>query len=132
MFLSALPLPAIFIIDNDLALLSALAFAFEAEGFSAFAFRTAARADRSADLARAACIILDQELPGESGLDYLARLSREGRSRPAILIPTALTLSVRLMALDSGVPIIEKPLLDDALFLAVRTLVGGLPALSSE
>lgn len=131
MSLSSHPLPAVFIIDNDLALLSALAFAFEAEGFSVFAFRTPERADRSADLANAACIILDQDLPGESGLDYLARLSREGRSRPAILIPTAPTLSVRLLALDGGVPIIEKPLLDDALFLAVRTLVGGPLAPSS-
>lgn len=122
--------PAVFIIDNDLAVLSALAFAFEADGFRAFAFRTPARADRSVDLASAACIILDQQLQGECGLDYLARLDREGRRRPAILIPTAPTLSVRLLALDMAVPIIEKPLLDDALFQAVRTLVSRPLALA--
>ena len=122
--------PAVFIIDNDLALLSALAFAFEAEGFRAFAFRTSARADRSGDLAKADCIVVAQELPGECGLDYLARLEREGRSRPAILIPTGPTLPVRLLALEMAVPIIEKPLLDDTLFQAVKTLVGRSPALA--
>lgn len=128
--LPAPPSPAVFIIDNDLALLSALAFAFEAEGFRTFAFRTAAQADRSADLARAACIIVDQNLPGERGLDYLARLRSEGRERPAILIASEPALHVRLEALDMDIPIVEKPLLDDALFLAVRTLVDSPLALA--
>lgn len=130
-----MPLPVpdpliVFIIDHDLAVLSALAFAFEAEGFRACAFRTTARADRSADLKSAACIILDHDLPGESGLDYLVRLRLEGRAKPAVLIPSAPPLRLRLEALDMGVPIVEKPLLDDALFQAVRTLVRGPLALA--
>lgn len=115
--------PVVFIIDHDLAVLSALAFAFEAEGFRTCAFRTTARADVSPGLVNAACIVLDQDLPDESGLDYLVRLRLEGRARPAILIPSDPALYLRLEAMDMGVPIVEKPLLDDALFQAVKALV---------
>ncbi|CAN5286744.1 hypothetical protein BH10PSE1_BH10PSE1_24930 [soil metagenome] len=117
--------PIVFIIDHDVAVLSALAFAFEAEGFKTRAFRTTARADESADLTSAACIVLDQDLPDENGLDYLARLRLEGRARPAILIPSDPPLYLRLEAMDMGVAIVEKPLLDDALFKAVKRLVGA-------
>ena len=115
--------PVVFVIDNDLAVLSALAFALEAEGYRTCAFRSPARADRSPDLRIAACIVLDQVLPEESGLDFIARLRRENGRPHAILIPSAPPLHVRLAALDMGIPIIEKPLLDDALFAAIRTLV---------
>lgn len=115
--------PLVFIIDHDLAVLSALAFAFEADGFRTRAFRTTARADASADLTRAACIVLDHDLPDETGLDYLVRLRLEGRARPAVLIPSDPPLYLRLEAMDIGVPIVEKPLLDDALFQAVKALV---------
>lgn len=115
--------PIVFIIDPDLAVLSALAFAFEAEGFRTCAFRSTARADASTDLESAACIVLDHDLPSENGLDYLARLRREGRAKPAILIPSDPPLYLRLEAMDMGVTIVEKPLLDDALFQAVKALV---------
>ncbi len=115
--------PVVFVIDSDLAVLSALAFALEAEGYRTCAFRSPARADRSPDLRTAACIVLDQVLPEESGLDFIARLRGETYRIPAILIPSAPPLHVRLAALDMGVPIIEKPLLDDALFEAVRSLI---------
>ncbi|MDB5422308.1 MAG: hypothetical protein JWR59_2255 [Brevundimonas sp.] len=130
-----MPLPApdpatVFIIDNDLAVLSALAFAFEAEGFKVCAFRNTARADRSANLDTAACIVLEHELPEECGLDYLARLRREGRARPAVLILNAPTSHLCRAAQAMGVPIVEKPLLDDTLFQTVRTLVDKHRALA--
>ena len=122
--------PVVFIIDNDQAVLSALAFAFETEGFRACAFRTPAEADQSEDLAIAACVVIDHDLPVESGLAYLTRLRLERRPRPAVLVATDPSLPLRQQARDMGIAIVEKPLLNDALFEAVSALTGRPVTLS--
>lgn len=97
--------------------------ALDADGYRTRAYRKGDRAERSPDLEHADCIVLDQILPQEAGLTFIARLRRRGLHSPAILIPSVPPLHVRLQALEMGVHLVEKPLLDDALFAAVRAAV---------
>lgn len=111
------------VVDDDPAVRSSLAFSLETEGIAVCAYATAA--ELLADIPPAACFILDYKLPGMSGLDLLAELRRRHIVSPAILITTNPSAAVRKRAATSGIALIEKPLLGDALFQEVRSALGA-------
>lgn len=119
------------LVDNDAALLNALKFALETEGFSVRAF-----SDASAVLAgepeSRACYVLDQNLPGMTGLELLSRLRSRGRDDPAILIATQLSAAAREQARAMGAVIVEKPLLGDALACEVRRAIERIGAIDRD
>jgi len=78
---------------------------------------------RQAALPAPACVVLDLNLPGASGLDALAVLRERGLDCPAILITTQPKPPVVAAAAELGVRILEKPLLGDALPSAIRDLI---------
>jgi FixJ family two-component response regulator len=79
--------------------------------------------------------VLDQNLPGMSGLDLLAVLRARRIDLPAVLITTHPNAALRRRAAQSGVVIIEKPLLGEALVQGVRAALeraaAGVVAASS-
>lgn len=111
----------IVLVDDDPALLHALVFAFETDGY-----RVASYASGEALLARvpamAGCFVVDQNLPGVAGIELIERLRAEGESAPALLITTHPTRAVRARAARAGVEIVEKPLMGDALGRRVERL----------
>lgn len=111
------------LVDDDPAVRHALSFAFETAGFSVAAFADAEAALAAPDKGGWRCMVLDQRLPGMSGLDLLARLRGEGVEAPTILITTHPSKETRARAGAAGVEIIEKPLLDNQLSLKVRQLI---------
>lgn len=72
-----------------------------------------------------ACLVLDQKLPGMSGLALLAALRARNVGAPAILITSNPTAALRLEARAAGAEIVEKPLLDRVLASKVREAVEG-------
>lgn len=114
------PVPAsVILVDDDAAVRMAIAFAFEAAGLRVFTFADAESA-LAADLPGDACFVFDQRLPGLSGLEAFQTLRRRGDRRPAVFITSHPKPDFRAAAAAAGAPIIEKPLLGDALLLAVR------------
>jgi two-component system, LuxR family, response regulator FixJ len=112
------------LVDDDPALLHALSFAFETEGYDvrSFADAEALLADPKAP-AGSVCLVLDQRLPGMSGLALLAKLRAQNVAAPAILITTNPPSAVRREAEAAGVEIVEKPLLGADLADKVRAAV---------
>ncbi|MCW5715034.1 MAG: response regulator [Bauldia sp.] len=114
--------PRLVLVDDDIAVLSGVAFALQTEGYLVEAFP-----DGESVLAtgpRADCYIVDDRLAGGmSGLDLIAELRANTIDTPAILITTSPTLEVVRKARDLGVPIVEKPLMGAALVLAVERLL---------
>ena len=113
---------SIMIVDDDAGLLAALRFAFEAEGLIVDAF-SSAEAALGANLSPHNCLVVDQRLPGLSGLDLLERLRQRGETAPALLITSNPGAIVRARARAAGVEIVEKPLLQDVLTRRVLQLV---------
>lgn len=112
--------PLVIIVDDDPALCSALKFALEAEGF-----RVETHESGEALLLRDlpgsdACLIVDERLPGISGLNALGQLRRRGVRLPAMLITSNPSPATRDAAAAAGAPIVEKPLLGDALLEPIR------------
>jgi FixJ family two-component response regulator len=119
------------VIDDDPAVLGALRFALELEGFAVDAYRDGTEVLRQKDLPGSGCLVIDFNLPDMNGLDLLAELRRRNVALPAILITTNPTSILRERAAAFGMKIVEKPLLGDALVDAIRrslNAAGALPA----
>lgn len=110
--------------DDDPALLHALSFAFETEGYVVRAFPDAESLLAHPEAGEASvCLVLDQRLPGMSGLALLASLRARNIAAPAILITSNPPAAVRREARAAGVEIVEKPLLDGVLASRVREAI---------
>ena len=116
--------PTLLIVDDDPEVLKALTFMADARGFRVEQGRTAREAIALATAGhRFACLVIDQRLPDHQGIDLLAMLRSRGVAAPAILMTTGPSAALRRQAADAGAPIVEKPLLDDALLTEIRRLM---------
>lgn len=118
-------MPLVVVVDDDPALLGALAFALEIEGFAVrtYAGGPAMLCD-AAGTRDAACLVIDYRLPEMNGLDLLDALRACGIVAPAILITTNPNGALRETARQRDMRIIEKPLLTNALSDAIRCAIG--------
>lgn len=118
------PRPTLLIVDDDTEVLRALAFMADARGFAVESCKTVREA---LALARArpyfACLIVDQMLGEDRGLDLLITLRSEGVEAPAVLMTTAPSGTLRGRAAAVGATVVEKPLLDETLFTEVGRLI---------
>ena len=115
--------PLVVVVDDDAAVRGSLKFALEIEGFCV---RTYPKGDDLlGDVRRAdcACFIIDQKLPGMNGLDVVAELRKGHIAAPVILITSHPTSVLQQRAAQAGVPIVEKPLLGNALIDRVRDAI---------
>jgi two-component system, LuxR family, response regulator FixJ len=112
--------PFVVIVDDDPAIRNSLAFSLRIEGIAVLAYASGADL-LQAPVSAASCFVIDYKLPGMNGLDLLAELRRRHVAAPAILITTHPSAAVRERAAASGMALIEKPLLGDALFQEIRS-----------
>lgn len=117
--------PLVIVADDDAALCAALKFSLEIEGFHV------ETCDSGEDLLSRdlptdrACLVIDERLPGLSGLDTLARLRGREVALPAFVITTNPGPVTRRKAGDLGAAIVEKPLLGDALLDTIRAALAA-------
>lgn len=114
------PRPLIVLVEDDVSVRQALTFALRIEGFDVEVHDSAEALLQALDLPQAACLVLDQNLPGALGIDALDALRRRGLACPAILITTHPRPEVRAAAVSLHVRILEKPLLGGELPAAIR------------
>lgn len=112
--------PLVYVVDDDEAVCQALAFALDLEGFAVEVCRTAEILLLRDFPDRNAFLVLDERLPGISGLEALRRLRARGVTLPAALVTTHPKPALRSAAAVEGVPILEKPLLGDMLLATVK------------
>ena len=110
------------IVDDDAAVLNALSFALETEGYVVQSYRTAGAMFAALQSGTADCLVIDQHLPDESGIDLLTRLRARGDRAPAVIITTNPGRTLRSQAEELCAPLVEKPLLGDQLFACIRAL----------
>ncbi len=114
--MSSAPGPGrLILIDDDPDVRSALRFRFEADGYEVIAFGCGEEVLRHPHQTEGACIVIDQRLPGLSGLDTVSRLRAMGVVAPAILVTSHPSALVRRRALAAAIDIVEKPLLGNVL-----------------
>jgi CheY-like chemotaxis protein len=112
----------LFVVDDDAHVLASLKFTFEADGCEVVAC-TSGEALVNLQLEPSDCIIIDEKLPGRTGLETLTMLRAAGVVTPAVLITTHPSHAVRRRAAELGVGIVEKPLIGNALSQSVAALM---------
>jgi two-component system response regulator FixJ len=124
-----LPIPGcvVIIVDDDLAVRSSLKFALEVEGFTVYGFASGEEVLNAMGISLCDCLVVDQKMPGMSGLDLIAKLRDRHDATPAILITSNPSLALREQAKKADVPIVEKPLLGNGLLEKIRHVVAGGP-----
>jgi FixJ family two-component response regulator len=110
------------VVDDDPAVRHSLKFSLEIEGFRVGIFASADELLQEDDLARFGCLIIDEHMPGIGGLELVARLRARQIAAPAILITSHPSKVLAERARKAAVPIVEKPLLGNALLEGIRSL----------
>ena len=112
---SSVPRLVVIVADDDLAVRNSLKFSLEIEGLTVRSYATGAELLRAGDLGVCDCFVIDQKMPGMTGLELIAELRDRHISAPTILVTSHPSLSLCERAKNANVPIIEKPLLGNAL-----------------
>lgn len=110
------------IVDDDEWVAESLKILLETFGFEVRSYGSGA--DFLADCRHrsTACLIIDQHMPGMTGLDVIARLQLEGLRRPTILISGRLDTKTMERAAGLGVTrVVEKPFAVEGLVDLIRT-----------
>jgi two-component system, LuxR family, response regulator FixJ len=114
----------IFIVDGDPAVRDALSIAFSIAGYHVSGF-----ADGDSFLATArerlpACIILNVQMPGRSGLSILKELNAQNYGAAIFIISDQGDISIAVDAIKSGaLDFIEKPFDANAMVTRVRDAI---------
>ena len=115
--------PTVVVVDNDAALLGALKFALELEGYAVTPFSSAAEILAEKHLPASGCLVVDFDLNGMNGLDLVAALRNRSVGLPAILITGSASREVRRRAAAANMPIVEKPLFGNTLVNAIHDTI---------
>lgn len=76
----------IYLVEDDEDVRESLRVLLEISGYSVEEFESGADLLTHGDISQAACIIMDVNLPGESGLQILARLRRQSVTTPVFVV----------------------------------------------
>ena len=111
------------IIDDDRSMSRMLSRVVRAAGFSVLSFDSAEAFLNSNAVRESACLILDMNLPGMSGVDLQQRLKNSGRQTPIIFISGHADEAVKRMVMEAGAAgFFSKPFKIDVLLETVRSL----------
>jgi FixJ family two-component response regulator len=112
------------IVDDDEAIRDSLKLLLEMRGYRVETFGSGAEFFQNGALAGADCVILDVNLPGESGFEVLAKMRKNGVATPAIFISGRGTATTQARAVRAqAVAYFDKPVAPAELFSAIARAV---------
>jgi two-component system, LuxR family, response regulator FixJ len=121
--LAALSEIVIIVVDDDAAVRKSLKFSLEVEGFVVRTYERAEELLSETTFPACRCLVVDQKLPGLSGVDLISELREREVLVPAILITTHPSLALKMRAASAGVAIVEKPLLGSTLLDGIHRAI---------
>jgi two-component system response regulator FixJ len=117
------PPVTILVIDDDSAVRRSLKFSLELEGYAVRTYADGRALLDDAHLPAGGCLVVDQVMPGMSGLDVVDALRTRGVSMPAVLIVSSTNHTLRQRASAAGVAVVEKPFFGNGLVEAIREVL---------
>jgi two-component system, LuxR family, response regulator FixJ len=112
--------PIVAVVDDDRAVCGSLKFSLELEGFAVRVYGSGAELLCAGDLASCSCFVVDQRMPEMSGMELIGRLRERSVLAPTILIISRPNAALSARAAEAHIPIVEKPLLGNALLDCIR------------
>jgi len=112
------------VVDDDSSMCRMLSRAITSAGVHVESFNSAEEFLDSGRLQESACLILDVDLPGMSGIDLQSQLHERGEDVPIIFISGKHSVPARDRALSAGARgFFFKPFSIDSLLNAIHTIV---------
>jgi two-component system response regulator FixJ len=121
------PTATILIVDDDVAVRDSLKFSLELEGFTVRLYADGRELLSEPNFPDDGCLVIDEFMPGLSGLETVDALRRRGKSIPVILVTSHPSSAIRHGATARGVVIIEKPFFGHALVDSIHDVMARLP-----
>lgn len=122
----------VFIVDDDEVVRDSLRMLLEAYDIQVEDYASARDFVRGYRPGERACLILDQHLPGVTGLDFLSSPEGAALCLPVILLTGQGDSSIRDRAYALGVcAYLEKPVPDDILLATIGRAAGSASALDT-
>jgi FixJ family two-component response regulator len=114
----------VFIVDDDALVLNALTLVLSREGYRVTGFGEGASFLVAAKSRTPTCIILDVQMPGQSGLDILRELNAQHYPAPIFIISGVGDIPMAVEAIKNGaLDFIEKPFDASTVVTRVRDAV---------
>ena len=113
----------VIVVDDDDAVRNSLKFSLEIEGYEVRLYSGGSELLGAPDVGDCDCLVIDQNMPGLSGLETVNRLRERHVEVPAILITGHPNSMLRAHAGRAGVNIVEKPLFGNALIEGIRGII---------
>jgi FixJ family two-component response regulator len=109
------------VVDDDESVRNAVHGVLRSVGMKAQTFASAEEFLHSSQRASAACLIMDVQMPGMTGLELQAKLAKANHRIPIIFITAYGNTRTRMQAMGAGaIAFLEKPFDDDVLLENVR------------
>ena len=125
--------PEVCIVDDDPAVRAGVARLFAAEGFATVSYPSALEFLAGAPEREAACLVLDNRMPGMSGLELLRRLAGQPGAPFVVFLTGSSDLAAGVEAMKLGaIDFIEKPADGERLVAAVRKALATHAAQRAE
>ncbi|HEX4270229.1 MAG TPA: response regulator [Rhizomicrobium sp.] len=105
----------VFVVEDDEEVRVSTRALLEASGYVVREFVSAEDVIASGDVAAAGCMVLDQTLPGISGLDLIRRLRADGIQTPVIMVSGNGKQLLQAAAKAGVAAVLRKPLSAEAL-----------------
>ncbi len=116
--------PTVFIVENDEAMRTSLAFLLESTGLVTATFDSAEAFVGACTPEQPGCLVLDVRLPGMSGVALQEQLDQLGIKLPVIIITGFADVDTAVRVLKRGAfDFFEKPLADELLLERVRQAI---------
>ncbi|MGK9169281.1 response regulator transcription factor [Inquilinus limosus] len=116
--------PLVLIVDDDETIREALTDLLRSVGIEARSFGSTRELLDAAPVERPGCLILDVRLPGLSGLDLQAQLTRSGNTRPIIFMTGHGDIPMSVRAMKAGaLDFLTKPFRDQDMLDAVAAAI---------
>jgi FixJ family two-component response regulator len=113
------------VVDDDESVRTAVRGVLTSVGLKARSFASAAGFLDSGQRSDTACLIIDIQMPGTTGLELQSRLAEENSRLPIIFITAYGDTKMRMQAMRAGaVEFLGKPFDDDVLLKSVRAALG--------
>jgi FixJ family two-component response regulator len=121
------------VVDDEAPVRAALGRLLRLAGYQVAGFESGEQFLASLVLRQPACVLLDVNMPGLSGLQVQARLLADRVALPVVFITASDDPSVERLALEAGgLRVLHKPFSNDELLAAVRFALRAPPAVNLQ
>ena len=114
----------VLVVDDDASVRESLQFLLEIVGYRTATFASPQECLAALATMDVACLVIDQHMPGQTGLELVAELRRRGVHAPALLITGSPSASLQRRAQEmDGMRVLAKPPGEDELLRFVAAAV---------